>query len=101
MIAPRESEKARDGMTEDILAELPDALPPPRKSFVQTLSLWDRVDHDVSFFMTMAGSFTYFLVPQASWVTAILGIKHWLIGARLFLHFAHLGGMCTPFLFPL
>lgn len=33
---------------------------PPRKSLLQTLSLWGRVDNDVPFFTTMIRSFTYF-----------------------------------------
>ncbi|KAI0843624.1 MFS general substrate transporter [Hypoxylon sp. FL0890] len=48
---------------------------PPRKSFVQTLSLWGKVDADVPFFTTMLRSFTYFLVPQSLWVITTFGIN--------------------------
>ncbi|KAI1091190.1 putative MFS transporter [Rostrohypoxylon terebratum] len=41
---------------------------PPRKSLLQTLSLWGRIDNDVPFFATMIRSFTYFLVPQSLWI---------------------------------
>ncbi|KAI0901351.1 putative MFS transporter [Annulohypoxylon nitens] len=41
---------------------------PPRKSLLQTLSLWGRIDNDVPFFTTMIRSFTYFLVPQSLWI---------------------------------
>ncbi|KAI1139892.1 MFS general substrate transporter [Hypoxylon sp. FL0543] len=50
-------------------------LVPPRKSFVQTLSLWGKVDSDVPFFTTMLRSFTYFLVPQSLWVITTFGIN--------------------------
>ncbi|KAI1341746.1 putative MFS transporter [Xylariaceae sp. FL0016] len=46
-----------------------------RKSFVQTLSLWGRIDHEVPFFTMQWRSFTYFLVPQALWVIASFGIN--------------------------
>ncbi|KAI5927869.1 major facilitator superfamily domain-containing protein [Camillea tinctor] len=48
---------------------------PARKSFVQTLSLWGRIDPDVPFFTMMIRSFTYFLVPQSLWVIASFGIN--------------------------
>lgn len=70
-----ESEKASDETKNEGLAELRDASIPPRKSFVKTLSLWGRVDHDVPFFTMMARSFTYFLVPQALWVVSSFGIN--------------------------
>ncbi|ORY69063.1 putative MFS transporter [Pseudomassariella vexata] len=47
---------------------------PPRKSFLETLRPWGRVDHSVPFFMTMARSFTYLLVPQVFWVITSFGI---------------------------
>ncbi|OTA98010.1 hypothetical protein M426DRAFT_326317 [Hypoxylon sp. CI-4A] len=48
---------------------------PSRKSFLQTLRLWGRVDRDVPFFTTMLRSFTYFLVPQSFWVISTFGIN--------------------------
>ncbi|KAI1099480.1 putative MFS transporter [Jackrogersella minutella] len=48
---------------------------PRRKTFVQTLSLWGRVDSDVPFFTTMIRSFSYFLVPQSLWVITTFGIN--------------------------
>ncbi|KAI0001545.1 major facilitator superfamily domain-containing protein [Xylariaceae sp. FL0662B] len=48
---------------------------PVRKSFVQTLSLWGRIDPNVPFFTMMVRSFTYFLVPQSLWVVATFGIN--------------------------
>jgi hypothetical protein len=47
---------------------------PTRKSFVKTLELSGRYDPNVPFFMTMARSFSYFLVPQALWVVTSYGI---------------------------
>ncbi|KAI1206137.1 putative MFS transporter [Annulohypoxylon truncatum] len=52
-----------------------DLVVPPRKSLLQTLSLWGRVDNDVPFFKTMIRSFTYFLVPQSLWVITTFGIN--------------------------
>ncbi|KAI1780736.1 putative MFS transporter [Hypoxylon cercidicola] len=48
---------------------------PARKSFVQTLSLRGRFDPDVPFFMTIARSFSYFLIPQSLWVITTFGIN--------------------------
>ncbi|KAI6083400.1 putative MFS transporter [Hypoxylon rubiginosum] len=48
---------------------------PARKSFVQTLSPWGRVDPNAPFFSTIAHSFTYFLVPQSLWVITTFGIN--------------------------
>src|SRR5262245_13943394 len=50
-----------------------DALP-PRRPFLQTLSLKGKYDPSVPFFMTMIRSFTYFLVPQVLWVVTTFGI---------------------------
>jgi hypothetical protein len=47
---------------------------PKRTPFIKTLSPWGRVDHSVPIFMTMARSFTYFLVPQVLWVVTSFGI---------------------------
>ncbi|GAW15060.1 hypothetical protein ANO14919_044690 [Xylariales sp. No.14919] len=72
---PVDDEKASNGMKNQDLVERSDAGVPPRKSFVKTLSLWGRIDHDVPVFTMMARSFTYFLVPQALWVIASFGIN--------------------------
>jgi hypothetical protein len=72
---PIEGEKASNSITEQVLTEPSSTLTPSRKSFIQTLSLWGRVDHSVPFFTMIARSFTYFLVPQALWVIASFGIN--------------------------
>lgn len=45
-----------------------------RKSLRQQLSLWNGVNHDVSFWLTMFRPFTYLLVPAVFWVIATYGI---------------------------
>ncbi|KAI0541317.1 putative MFS transporter [Xylaria digitata] len=72
---PTDGERASDGMKNQVLTERSDAGVPPRKSFVKTLSLWGRIDHDVPVVTMVARSFTYFLVPQALWVIASFGIN--------------------------
>ncbi|KAI0134011.1 major facilitator superfamily domain-containing protein [Xylariales sp. AK1849] len=47
---------------------------PSRTSFIKTLAPWGRVDHTIPFFVTIARSFTYFLVPQVFWVITSFGI---------------------------
>lgn len=47
---------------------------PPRKTFLQTLKPWSGINHDEQFFLTMARSFTYFLVPSVLWVITSFGI---------------------------
>ena len=49
-------------------------LVPPRKTFMQQLKPWSAINHDESFFMTIARSFTYFLVPSVLWVVTSFGI---------------------------
>lgn len=44
-----------------------------RRSFVSTLKPWSRIDHDAEFFLTIARSFTYFLVPPVFWVVTTYG----------------------------
>ncbi|KAI3341362.1 putative MFS transporter [Ustulina deusta] len=73
-------EKAGNGMNDQDSTEQSEPRIPPRKSFVKTLSLWGRVDHDVPFFTMMTRSFTYFLVPQALWVIASFGTNIGLLG---------------------
>ncbi|KAF2094346.1 MFS general substrate transporter [Rhizodiscina lignyota] len=45
-----------------------------RRSFLASLSLWSGVNKDAQFFLTMARSFTYFLVPPVFWVVTTYGI---------------------------
>lgn len=47
---------------------------PERKTFIETLSLWGRIDPEVEFFTLMWRSFTYILVPQVLWVITSFGI---------------------------
>ncbi|GAB1316941.1 Serine/threonine kinase 16 [Madurella fahalii] len=47
---------------------------PPRKTFLQTLKFWGVWEKDSDFFMMMARSFTYFLVPHVLWVITTYGI---------------------------
>ena len=49
-------------------------VPLPRKSYRETLSVLGRRDPHARFFMTIAMSFTYFLVPQVLWVILSFGI---------------------------
>ena len=46
---------------------------PPRKTFVQTLKFWGAYDKDTQFFLMIARSFTYFLVPHVLWVITTYG----------------------------
>lgn len=46
---------------------------PPRKTFLQTLKFWGVYDRDTDFFLMMARSFTYFLVPHVLWVVTTYG----------------------------
>ncbi|KAI0003948.1 putative MFS transporter [Xylariaceae sp. FL0662B] len=63
------SEKPSDSTMERV----PDI--PDRKTFLETLLPWGRVDSDVPFFTLMWRSFTYFLVPQVLWVITSFGIS--------------------------
>ena len=78
--APTEGEKDSIGTNNAVWIERSDPPTPPRKSFVETLSPRGRIDHDVPFFLMMARSFTYFLVPQALWVISSYGINIGLLG---------------------
>ncbi|KAI5921198.1 putative MFS transporter [Camillea tinctor] len=62
---------------------------PARKTFLETLQPWGRIDHSVPFFTLIWRSFTYFLVPQVLWVITTFGI---IIG---------LGGLAFNFVFPI
>ena len=46
---------------------------PPRKTFLQTLKFWGAYDKDTQFFLMIARSFTYFLVPHVLWVITTYG----------------------------
>lgn len=46
---------------------------PPRKPYLQTLKPWTGINRDAEYFMTIARSFTYFLVPSVLWVTTSFG----------------------------
>lgn len=46
---------------------------PPRKTFLQTLQFWGVYERDADFFLMMARSFTYFLVPHVFWVVTTYG----------------------------
>ncbi|KAK6955665.1 hypothetical protein Daesc_003308 [Daldinia eschscholtzii] len=70
---PNEPEKERAHEIEKG-TEPADLIVPPRKSFLETLSLRGRVDSDVPFFTTMI------LVPQSLWVITTFGINVRLIG---------------------
>ncbi|KAI1412324.1 MFS general substrate transporter [Hypoxylon sp. FL1857] len=71
---PNDSEK--EGVHEvESGSQQADRLVPPRKSFLQTLSLYGKIDSDVPFFTTILRSFTYFLVPQSLWVITTFGIN--------------------------
>ncbi|KZO98488.1 MFS general substrate transporter [Calocera viscosa TUFC12733] len=47
---------------------------PKRKTFLETLKPWGKIDHEVSFFMTMIRPFSYYLVPAVLWVVTTYGI---------------------------
>ncbi|KAF3760964.1 putative MFS transporter [Cryphonectria parasitica EP155] len=47
---------------------------PKRKTFTQQLKFWGVYERDSDFFLMMARSFTYFLVPHVFWVVATYGI---------------------------
>ncbi|KAJ4418345.1 hypothetical protein N0V82_005626 [Gnomoniopsis sp. IMI 355080] len=47
---------------------------PPRKTFAQQLKFWGVYEKDADFFLMMARSFTYFLVPHVFWVVTTYGI---------------------------
>ncbi len=65
--AVRQSETARETAS-------PTVFTPPRKTYLQTLSVTGRLDPSISIFTTMWRSFTYFLVPQALWVITTYGL---------------------------
>lgn len=56
---------------------------PQRKTFLQTLKFWGVWERDSEFFLMMARSFTYFLVPHVFWVVTTYGKAHKSFPARL------------------
>lgn len=46
---------------------------PARKTYLQTLKFWGVWERDSEFFLMMARSFTYFLVPHVFWVVTTYG----------------------------
>lgn len=46
---------------------------PQRKTYLQTLKFWGVWERDSEFFLMMARSFTYFLVPHVFWVVTTYG----------------------------
>lgn len=53
--------------------ELSEPVIPKRKTFLQTLKFWGVWEKDSEFFLMMARSFTYFLVPHVFWVVTTYG----------------------------
>lgn len=47
---------------------------PQRRTYLATLKPWSAINKDEEFFMTMARSFTYYLVPSVLWVVTSYGI---------------------------
>ncbi|KAK3348616.1 major facilitator superfamily domain-containing protein [Lasiosphaeria hispida] len=67
---------------EDNVSEREDASAniPARKTLLEQLKPWSPIDHDSEFFMTIARSFTYLLVPSTFWVVTTYGIYIGLCG---------------------
>ncbi|KAJ6111856.1 MFS transporter [Penicillium sp. IBT 18751x] len=66
------SEKIEKDATE--LEDVSSISVPRRKSFLSTLKPWSAIDPEPDFFMTIARSFTYFLVPAVFWVITTYGL---------------------------
>jgi hypothetical protein len=62
-------EKNIDTSHEEVAAPLP-----LRKTFTQTLKVFQGIDHDQEFWVMIPRSFTYFLVPQVLWVITSFGL---------------------------
>jgi hypothetical protein len=63
-----EGEKQTVTQTEQVAQVIPE-----RKSFVSSLKFWGVWDRESDFFIMMARSFTYFLVPPVFWVVTTYG----------------------------
>ncbi|KAK0713593.1 major facilitator superfamily domain-containing protein [Lasiosphaeria miniovina] len=81
-----DGEKTFDAVVEDspLAPEIP-----PRKTFLQTLKFWGIWEKDSDYFLMMARSFTYFLVPHVFWVVTTYGI------------YIGLGALTFNYIFPL
>lgn len=66
---PNGNEKPTQETREHVAAVIPNRIP-----FMKTLNPLGKYDPEVPFFMTIARSFTYFLVPQVFWVITSYGI---------------------------
>lgn len=69
--SPDEVEKS--GTTPVTLSVETHSTLPPRKTFAQQLKFWGVYERDSDFFLMMARSFTYFLVPHVFWVVSTYG----------------------------
>lgn len=69
--SPDEAEKPSLSLASTRLQPDPAVL--KRKTFTQQLKFWGVYDRDSDFFLMMARSFTYFLVPHVFWVVATYG----------------------------
>lgn len=77
------SEKSRLAHTQSLPTESAPARPhievqsasllPPRHTYLASLKPWSSIDLDVKFWMMIARSFSYWLVPQVLWVTCSYG----------------------------
>ncbi|KAF2790842.1 MFS general substrate transporter [Melanomma pulvis-pyrius CBS 109.77] len=67
--SPAEHEKNADASHAEVATALP-----PRKTFMQTLKVWNGIDKEQEFWIMIPRSFTYFLVPQVLWVVTSFGI---------------------------
>ena len=74
-------------------------LVPPRRSYLATLKPWSAINHDEQFFMTIARSFTYYLVPSVIWVVTSFGIYIGL-GALVFNYTFPIKIVAPPYVLP-
>lgn len=72
---PESSSSQHDDEKTSAVAEdfAPSTVVPQRKTFLQTLKFWGAYDKDTQFFLMIARSFTYFLVPHVLWVITTYG----------------------------
>jgi len=66
-----EGEYIKEGVAQE---EIEAAVPRSRKSWMKQLSLWNGVNHNVSYWIMTVRPFTYLLVPAVFWVIATYGI---------------------------
>ncbi|KAK4214903.1 major facilitator superfamily domain-containing protein [Rhypophila decipiens] len=80
-LATTSSKTEHEAITEEHISSPPSpSLIPARKPFSQQLSLWTGTDHNEPFFLMIARSFTYLLVPSTFWVITTYGIYIGLCG---------------------